>query len=82
MDATGRSIDFKKYSSALWWCRRLVGGLRSGVHPPHPGRPDAGATKNQIPRLQNVFHARIFSGIVYFDTTLPEFVLDFLSIHS
>jgi hypothetical protein len=42
----------------------------------------AGAAKNQIPRLQNVFHARIFSGIVYFDTTLPEFVLDFLSIHS
>jgi hypothetical protein len=81
MDATGRSIDFKKYSSALWWCRRLVGGLRSVDHTHNPRR-DAGATKNQIPRLQNVFHARIFSGIVYFDTTLPEFVLDFLSIHS
>ncbi len=24
----------------------------------------------------------IFSGIVYFDTVLPEFFLDFLSIHS
>jgi len=81
MNATVDSIELEMFPRAVWWRRRLAGGLRSVDHTQNRRR-DAGATKNQIPRLQNVFHARIFSGIVYFDTTLPEFVLDFLSIHS
>jgi hypothetical protein len=81
MDATVDSIELEMFPRAVWWRRRPAGGLHSADHTENRRR-DAGAAKNQIPRLQNVFHARIFSGIVYFDTTLPEFFLDFLSIHS
>jgi len=39
--------------------------------------------KNHFPHLQNVFLIGIFSArIIYLDTILPEFFLDFFSIHS
>jgi len=39
--------------------------------------------KNHFPHLQIVFLIGIFSArMIYFDTILPEFFLDFFSIHS